>query len=356
MEGANPETQLVRPAAGDETNKMAESPSETPAELDLKELATMLLESQQDMLQVQKEIEAEMQAQKRSLAARQLEVDRLLEDFTQRFGTVLAQLEAWPAKQASLSASIQGLETRLHDIGADLAPLADTTGLMEQVQSLAGDKSLVAEDLVSLHGQQTQLTTQQQDISEKMRALRSDVHLDGDLTTRFQSEISILRTDVMDVASVVNLLHDRVDELSEGPGDGVVEATAELCSLANAAAGLSSRLDWLATTQQEEVHTALKPQEAPVIAAVPARVAPLHTTHVQPMEMRRSPQGGHVATVVRGIDTSQSSSGRSSRPEIGPIGTAPRYRAPSPRKWMAEPLAVTIARGVGEQSTSGRPE
>eukprot|EP00971_Amphidinium_carterae_P173014 3429894-Amphidinium_carterae.1 len=28
MEGANPETQLVRPAAGDETNKMAESPSE----------------------------------------------------------------------------------------------------------------------------------------------------------------------------------------------------------------------------------------------------------------------------------------------------------------------------------------
>eukprot|EP00971_Amphidinium_carterae_P077492 1531057-Amphidinium_carterae.1 len=58
-------------------------------------------------------------------------------------------------------------------------------------------------------------------------ALRSDVHLDGDLTTRFQSEISILRTDVMDVASVVNLLHDRVDELSEGPG------LAYLCCIHN---------------------------------------------------------------------------------------------------------------------------
>ena len=63
-----------------------------------------------------------------------------------------------------------------------------------------------------------------------------------------ESDVGSLRESVMDVASIVNVLHNRADDLCDDAWRD--HLYVELCTMATAVAGLSARLEWIAAQEQ----------------------------------------------------------------------------------------------------------
>jgi len=204
-----------------------------------------------------------------------------------------------------------------------------------QLQAWQGEKSQLTETIQSIMEQQTQFQLVQQQQHQELRAALAHAQSDGENATAVQE----LRAEVTVIASAVKTLCSRVEQITTPePQNALVSMVSQL----------SERVE------------KLDPREPPQLALAVAqkRAQPLVETgeSAQALRQQVSALMGNVSWLSNNI-----AAGGLGRTSLGAAGSkaslvdkriSSSSRAPSPRKWLSEPLSVSVARSDLPSSTS----
>jgi chromosome segregation ATPase len=206
-----------------------------------------------------------------------------------------------------------------------------------QLQAWQGEKSQLSETMQSIMEQQRQFQLVQQQQQQELLAALARAQSDEEHNTAVQE----LRAEVTVIASAVKMLCSRVEQISTPEPQN-----------ANALVSMVSRLS-------ERVEK-LEPREPPQLALALAqkRAQP----QVEPGESAQALRQ-QVSALMGNVSwlSHNTAAGGLGRTSLGAAGnkaslidslTHSSSRAPSPRKWLSEPLSVAVARSDLPSSTS----
>jgi len=253
--------------------------------------------------------------------------------------------------QQQLQVLQQQISTR--ESTAVAAPSGElTAGLrnMEgQVLALQGEKSQIVEALRTIQDQQQQMQLQQQQHEKELRAVLARRQSEDERASVMQE----LRAEVTVIASAVNMLCGRVEQLSTNDTKGALQT--EIGAIASVVNKLSERVDRMGPREQQRPQSPLKLSTADRLQLTPEHLS-------QPLQWPGSDAGGEspesgnalrqqlaalVGDVRRLSTASGSGTGTASCLAAQPPPSA--FRAPSPKRWLDEPLSVSVARSADEQ-------
>lgn len=311
----------------------------------------------------------QLQAEKQQVA----EALRTMGEQQQQLQAMQQQLLAAGAGAGSAAAANSGeLAVTLHSVEG-------------QLQALQAEKSQVAEVLHTIREQQQMFQMVQQQQEQELKGVLAKAQACEEQASAVQE----LRAEVTVIASAVNMLCSKVEQLSIQDPQSALQT--EIGAIATVVSKLSERVDRIDPKDSHSL--ASSSVISPSIRSTPGRAPPA-------CESALSPPGGTSDSVetaqalrqqlavlvgdVRRLSTASSSSpagGPGSangdrrdieeaayartrgnkdqvdlKPPAPPQSLVTGQKAPSPRKWLAEPLSVSVARSEQQTSTSSMRE
>jgi len=218
-----------------------------------------------------------------------------------------------------------------------------------QVLALQDEKAQIFEALRSMQEQQQQMQLQQQQQEKELSTLLARRQSDEQQA----SVVGELRAEVAVIASAVNTLCGRVEQLSTNDSKGALQT--EIGAIASIVNKLSERVDRIDPREQRRPQSPLKLSTADRLQLTPEHLSPqLHWpgSDAGGESLDNSTTLRHqLAALVGDVRKLSVGSG------IGlPVGMAKAaqppssaFRAPSPKRWLDEPLSVSVARSSDEQ-------
>lgn len=251
--------------------------------------------------------------------------------------------------------------------------MANVQAMEGRLQYLQDDRSEVAEVLHALREQQQQLELVQQQQEQELQTFAEQAHnRDGQA-----SDVQELRAEVTVLANAVNMIGNSVEQISlEDPQHAI---QLEIGAIADVVSKLSDRVERLDAqaspshaamvgTSSPQHHSQLASESAETAQALRQQLAQL-VGDVQRLASGPTP-AGYADSSTAGSDRreathdelmySRSSSHKEqlsmTMPSVAmPSALLSDRKAPSPRKWLAEPLSVSVARHDGLGSVRGNP-
>lgn len=278
--------------------------------------------------------------------------------------TVRKLNERFDAKEAMATAAVlPGSEA--HRLEESVATIS------EQVRSLQAEKERATGILRTLSAQQQTIFLR---LEQQEQQIASDSHTPADVRLESASaELQTLRSEVAELASSMRVLHGMISVLASQ--DSVEVLQTEVGAIANVVSGFSERIDRLSG---KDVQT-----RGHADSSLPSPARPQSALPEFDSASLRGMDASETAQVLRGrlaelAGDVQRSAVEKRRPEIPPAGEVPsalrqnpatrgawqlpcaqaaatgraaaeasvaaNRSAPSPRRWMMEPLAVSVAR------------
>jgi len=208
-----------------------------------------------------------------------------------------------------------------------------------QVLALQGEKSQIVEALQAIQDQQQQMQLQQQQQEKELRAILARRQGDEERASAMQE----LRAEVTVIARAVNMLSGRVEQLVTHDTTGGLQT--DIGTIANVVNKLSERVDRM--SPPEEPQSPLK----------------LSTKHLSPQQQWHGPDASgesadgsnalrqQLATLVGEVHRLSSGPGTGLAACVAKAAqpSPSAWRAPSPKRWLDEPLSVSVARSADEQ-------
>jgi len=313
---------------------------------------------------------------------------------------ITAATSEWPGRHQALASSVQMLECQVAKVaeaagiehlesceqmaaacsisngtghvGQHSETSQNDTGLMalrEQVNSLVSERDRAAEAFLALREQQQRMLAhqqlQEQELKNLQLSMQASTASSSSATAACNNDNALqeLRVQVTMIASAVNTLCNRVDKLNMQDPRSALQT--EMGAIANVVTKLAERVD------------RLDPQDAaPVLLALQDQPdAGVHTLHAMNREdpaetaqaLRRK-----LAALVGDVQRTREER-REAEIEESPLSRqldmtterlpalhamAAAQKAPSPRRWLMEPLSVSVARfdtSFGAPTASAAP-
>jgi len=316
-----------------------------------------------EALKAAAEQQAQLQAMQQQLLAR--EGGAGAEGPSGGLAVVEAQLQQLQAEKQQVAGALramgeqqqqlQTMQQQLLAAGAgkpEANELSHSVRSMEgQLQLLHGEKGQVAEALRAIRDQQQQFQLAQQQQEQDLKAALAHARSGEEHAVAVQE----LRAEVTVIASAVNMLCGRVEQLSAQDTQSSLQT--EVGAIANVVSQLSERMDRLDPRKERRSHSPLRmtPEHRPPVLAedepVETAQALRHQLAALVGDVRRlsvsSPSGDHGDSLSDDAACSRSSGQRDRNSGQLPL-QAPQsltsQKAPSPRRWLMEPLSVAVAK------------
>jgi hypothetical protein len=301
---------------------------------------------------------------------------------------VEGQLLAMQSEQGQVKEEIQAMKAmseQHHQLVVTCAGLPRVQSVEEQLRATKSETSQVKELLSNIEEQQQQFHVmhqrQEQDLQNILATVKEQSGSRATSTEDGSTELKEMRSEVAMLANAINMLCGRVDELSSADHNAAMQA--EIGAIAKVVSKLSERVDRLEPKDPLIVSTGsplrpTRPSGRPWADPIPevggVGEADAGDTASALRQQLAALVGGDVHPAHRKSGASdhqscQSDDGRESvREEVAHLGVGARYterplatqfaqpgallqpaailgrKAPSPRKWLTEPLSVSVAR------------
>jgi len=273
---------------------------------------------------------------------------------------VTAAITDFPARQETMGASIFALQHRV----AELAAACTDRKEKEQTNECATATQLAAlqEQLQQMNARQHQQDTDLKAVASAMRELgeaaASSSPIVASAATTAEAAASAnaglqsLKSEVTTIANAVNILCDRVNSMSVK--DQQRDLQTEIGAIANVVSNLSERVDRISGDNAPRI-TEARSQETP--EALRQKLAALVGDVRRAQEERREAEAAHSHLDENGqapltvsqlplaaLPPSTVLGASVKMPAALALPQAVSRKAPSPRRWMTEPLSVSVGR------------
>jgi len=281
----------------------------------------------------------------------------------EQVATLTAMTSDWPERQGAMAASIHAVQQQVAELATSCTLLSGDecrARLPEQVRSLQAEKEQAAEVLRTIREQQQiivhRLEQHEQQLASDLRPQAEARHESG------AAEVQTLRAEIAEVASSMRVLHGMIS--GRASQDSVAALQTEVGAIANVVSTLTERVDRVSGEEPARLQgAALGPESACQQSIDTAETAQALRRRLAALvgEVEQNAVERRQRELPRGAEAANAEPLRQHPPTLGAwqlacsqaastgrmsseVGMAANRSAPSPRRWMMEPLAVSVAR------------
>lgn len=314
----------------------------------------------QELQQLQKQLEAQHEEQRQQVSSLSVIMQMQQQRMDEGVAVVTAAAAAFPSRLQAMSASISAVQNRVAELAAAAAEKVDTDTTIARQLSALQEKVLAQE--------QTMLAEKQQ-VAELLRVVQlRETHQGTEVENNSVSETAAglqqLKDEVTTIATAVNILCGRVSDLSEEEPSRAIQT--EIGAIASVVSKLSERVDRLGgaeaasssmfTPVDSEDTVQMRHRLAALVGDVQRGHAELQGVEAAPpaspltVARQDSQLGAVINYLEKRADESRAQRKHAHEPRVSPalpLASMPQIvvtKAPSPRRWLDEPLSVSVGR------------
>lgn len=320
----------------------------------------------QELQQLQKQLEAQHEEQRQQVSSLSVIMQMQQQRMDEGVAVVTAAAAAFPSRLEAMAASISAVQNRVAELAAAAAEKVDTDATIARQLSALQNKVLAQEQA---------MLAEKQQVAELLRVVQlRETHQGTEVENNSVSEIAAglqqLKDEVTTIATAVNILCGRVSDLSEEEPSRAIQT--EIGVIASVVSKLSERVDRLGgaeaaslsmfTPADSEDTVQMRHRLAALVDDVQRGHAELQGVEAAPTASaltaaRQDSQLGAVINYLeKRADESRAQRKHAYEPRVSPalpLASMPQIvitKAPSPRRWLDEPLSVSVGRR-GARST-----